>query len=215
MKAIETRYAGCRFRSRLEARWAVFFDALGVTWEYEPQGFETSVGPYLPDFRITMPTDWVPYYFEVKPDNAPVDARHHALALEGGYPVIVARGIPRDYGDQMGGQRRESPLEALLGGDRGDPSGWVSRHPCAFVGPIGRGRADPRDMWDSIQKGRYWDQEAPECAHIALYPGPSGPFAPYISLEVDQAYTAARSARFEHGESPVLTPATRRPWWSR
>ena len=28
-KAIETRYAGHRFRSRLEARWAVFFDALG------------------------------------------------------------------------------------------------------------------------------------------------------------------------------------------
>ncbi len=42
MKAIETRYAGCRFRSRLEARWAVFFDALGIPWEYEPQGFECS-----------------------------------------------------------------------------------------------------------------------------------------------------------------------------
>jgi len=38
--AIETRYAGCRFRSRLEARWAVFYDALGIDWEYEPQGFD-------------------------------------------------------------------------------------------------------------------------------------------------------------------------------
>ncbi len=52
IKAIETRYAGCRFRSRLEARWAVFFDHLGIEWEYEPEGFETPDGPYLPDFRL-------------------------------------------------------------------------------------------------------------------------------------------------------------------
>ena len=32
-KAIETKYKGFRFRSRLEARWAVFFDALGIEWE--------------------------------------------------------------------------------------------------------------------------------------------------------------------------------------
>ena len=35
LKAIETEYKGYRFRSRLEARWAVFFDACGVKWEYE------------------------------------------------------------------------------------------------------------------------------------------------------------------------------------
>lgn len=29
---IQTRYAGCLFRSRLEARWAVFFDHLGIRW---------------------------------------------------------------------------------------------------------------------------------------------------------------------------------------
>jgi hypothetical protein len=38
--AIETRYGGCRFRSRLEARWAVFFDDLGIPWEYESQGWD-------------------------------------------------------------------------------------------------------------------------------------------------------------------------------
>lgn len=52
MEAIQTRYAGCHFRSRLEARWAVLFDALGVGWEYEPQGFMTPAGPYLPDFHL-------------------------------------------------------------------------------------------------------------------------------------------------------------------
>jgi hypothetical protein len=30
--AIPTRYKGYHFRSRLEARWAVFFDALGIKW---------------------------------------------------------------------------------------------------------------------------------------------------------------------------------------
>lgn len=52
MKAIETKYKGYRFRSRLEARWAVFFESLGWKWEYEPEGFELESGWYLPDFRI-------------------------------------------------------------------------------------------------------------------------------------------------------------------
>jgi hypothetical protein len=34
-KSIQTRYSGRYFRSRLEARWAVFFDALGLKWDYE------------------------------------------------------------------------------------------------------------------------------------------------------------------------------------
>jgi hypothetical protein len=62
IKAIETHYAGCRFRSRLEARWAVFFDTLGIAWEYEPEGFELPAGPYLPDFLLSRdgePWSWV------------------------------------------------------------------------------------------------------------------------------------------------------------
>lgn len=37
---LETRYAGYRFRSRIEARWAVFFTRIGLDWEYEQQGYE-------------------------------------------------------------------------------------------------------------------------------------------------------------------------------
>jgi len=62
IKAIETRYKGYRFRSRLEARWAVFFDAMGLDWEYEPEGFDLGGGLYyLPDFRINKKI-----YVEVK-----------------------------------------------------------------------------------------------------------------------------------------------------
>lgn len=61
---IETRYKGCRFRSRLEARWAVFFDTIGLEWTYEPEGFELGNGlRYLPDFYIKKWNTWV----EVKP----------------------------------------------------------------------------------------------------------------------------------------------------
>lgn len=59
LQAIETKYAGCRFRSRLEARWAVFFDRLGMRWEYEPQGYNTAAGPYLPDFRLPDVDQWI------------------------------------------------------------------------------------------------------------------------------------------------------------
>lgn len=53
MQVIETEYNGYKFRSRLEARWAVFFDSLGIKYEYEPEGFLLDDGSmYLPDFRV-------------------------------------------------------------------------------------------------------------------------------------------------------------------
>jgi hypothetical protein len=53
MKPIETIWKGYRFRSRTEARWAVFLDAQGIEFEYEPEGVILPSGPYLPDFRMT------------------------------------------------------------------------------------------------------------------------------------------------------------------
>lgn len=71
--AIQTRYAGHHFRSRLEARWAVFFDACGVKWEYEKEGYDLKdysenigdfqLGYYLPDFWLPKLEAWV----EIKP----------------------------------------------------------------------------------------------------------------------------------------------------
>lgn len=53
MKAIETSYKGYKFRSRLEARYAVFFDAMGIKWRYEIEGFVLPSGEYyLPDFWL-------------------------------------------------------------------------------------------------------------------------------------------------------------------
>lgn len=63
MEAIETKYNGYRFRSRLEARWAVFFDALGVGYEYEPEGYDIGGQWYLPDFYIPS----LDVFLEIKP----------------------------------------------------------------------------------------------------------------------------------------------------
>jgi len=63
IKTINTIYNGYKFRSRLEARWAVFFDVLNIPYEYEKEGFDLDdVGWYLPDF-------WLPeqhYWIEIK-----------------------------------------------------------------------------------------------------------------------------------------------------
>lgn len=63
LRPIETSYRGYRFRSRLEARWAVFLDAAQIPWEYEAQGFDFDGVYYLPDF-------WLPgdrTFLEIKP----------------------------------------------------------------------------------------------------------------------------------------------------
>lgn len=62
IKAIETEYNGFRFRSRLEARWALFFDLIGLKYEYEVEGYEMDGTRYLPDFFIPSLNRW----FEIK-----------------------------------------------------------------------------------------------------------------------------------------------------
>jgi hypothetical protein len=60
IRAIETAYNGYRFRSRLEARWAVALDTLAVRYEYEKQGFDLgAAGRYLPDFWLPDHDFWV------------------------------------------------------------------------------------------------------------------------------------------------------------
>jgi len=55
IQALETTYRGYKMRSRLEARWGTFFDALGVRWEYEKEGYDLgAAGWYLPDFWLPI-----------------------------------------------------------------------------------------------------------------------------------------------------------------
>jgi hypothetical protein len=87
LKAIETVWNGYRFRSRLEARWAVFLDTLGVPYQYEPEGFELDGMRYLPDFWLPEQRCWV----EIKPvePDEPAERKAHALANHSGSMVFI------------------------------------------------------------------------------------------------------------------------------
>lgn len=164
MQAIETRYQGYRFRSRLEARWAVYFDVLGIEWEYEPEGFVLDDGTlYLPDFYIK---DWN-CYAEVKPQQFTekefekcVQLKKHCLLLDTSSPLVF-HGYFASYGG-------------------GGCDGYYG----AYKNIDDYGRVL---LAQSAHKGRLWCLygEHPEDYWLDT--------APEI---------AAKSARFEHGETP-------------
>ncbi len=49
--ATQTRYKEMFFPSQLEARWACFYDALGVEWEYQLEGFKIPFTLDLPSLN--------------------------------------------------------------------------------------------------------------------------------------------------------------------
>lgn len=90
MKAIETKYNGYRFRSRIEARWAVFFDTLGIKYQYEKEGYVLGKAQYLPDFWLPEHQCWV----EIKGPYPTKDeiAKALLLATSTKAPVYIFHG---------------------------------------------------------------------------------------------------------------------------
>ena len=89
---IETLYKGIRFRSRLEARWAVFLDALNFKFVYEPDGYDLDGTWYLPDFWVP---DWKAF-LEIKPEQPTqeqMDKCQH-LSTVTGHSVLLIAGQP-------------------------------------------------------------------------------------------------------------------------
>lgn len=121
---IETHYKGYRFRSRLEARWAVFFDAVGVRFEYEQQGFKLNDGTfYLPDFYLPDQDSYV----EIKPA---INYKSRNIYMAGKFStewrdVIQPRCCNRVYqGDYLPGfHKYVGPYHS---GDNGEGSGHAT-----------------------------------------------------------------------------------------
>lgn len=91
IQAIQTRYLGHEFRSRLEARWACFFTALGIPWHYEPEGYDLEPGVrYLPDFYLPS----IDTFYEVKGESPTQEAEDKAALLGEGLNkrVLIAYG---------------------------------------------------------------------------------------------------------------------------
>jgi hypothetical protein len=52
-------YRGVHFRSTLEADWAATLDSLNITWQYEPEAYQTPLGAYSPDFWLPAQKVWL------------------------------------------------------------------------------------------------------------------------------------------------------------
>lgn len=217
---LETRYAGCRFRSRLEARWAVFFDHLGIKWEYEPQGYAVGRNkqPYLPDFRLPELDTLV----EVKGDTERLDPnllveftrerrRDLFTLVLGPVPALETGKIPThamfmpvfDFGDYIGrGSARSAEvdkaftaLEELDEDEQEALRGLISHQGrtriACYQAFFIKGRGGCALMPFGMPN-TFWTPEK------ILNPGTVWPVIPHP--DVSKAYEAARSARFEHGE---------------
>jgi hypothetical protein len=106
--AIQTRYGNHHFRSRLEARWAVFFDHIGQRWDYEPEGFELPSGRYLPDFYLHREEGEYSQFIEIKPAvlsvREKIDATRKLFELceMTHKEAILIMGSPQDNFDDPG-----------------------------------------------------------------------------------------------------------------
>jgi hypothetical protein len=174
IKAIETEYKGYRFRSRLEARWAVFFDALGIKWEYEKEGYELPCGWYLPDFYLPVHDA----YIEIKPTSGfHYSVKCHELSRFLNAMVLQVSGNPY-AGEYRISWYYDTPI--------GDHSGCT---PYVFaVGKVSM------ELWVVA------DGESEFC--LKDFTGKDKFYDERYSAELAEAYRLARSARFEHGESP-------------
>ena len=80
--AIPTTYKGRLYRSRLEAKWAAFFDLCGWQAEYEPY----DLGAWSPDFLIKG--QHAEILVEVKPVteiDVPTIYKMHTAAAQSGF----------------------------------------------------------------------------------------------------------------------------------
>ena len=227
IKAIETVYNGYRFRSRLEARWAVFFDAMEIKYQYEPEGWQLADGTrYLPDFLLERMGMWI----EVKSGSPSQKELQKLISLkrETKQPTAMICGTPnfptfkaaRLY--QIDENRRS--FLKTMGGSRGNESvDWIMADGYYMLF-VGRDGSDMRLFVDAFAVDK--DGVAfvapvmmPEPGKTVLtckqffcptFPGGfisasnyTGPYPFFRDARLLAAYTAARQARFEHGETPL------------
>lgn len=173
IKAIETSYNGYRFRSRAEARWAVFFDTAGIRYRYELEGFELPCGRYLPDFYLPD----LDYWFEVKGQQPTPDeiTRCGFLYDATSKSILIAVGPP-----EPNPQIIHIPL--ILTDKEAESLSIVPK----FY--IAEDRRNANEFWllDPQGEARWL---GPSC-------GPDHGKLPLVHRATERAYAASRAARF-------------------
>ncbi|MEN2464926.1 hypothetical protein [Ornithinibacillus sp. JPR2-1] len=230
IKAIETIYKGYRFRSRLEARWAVFFDSLGIKWEYEPEGFELLLTEkdsdlfesqedwqdlrkkwmgktlyYLPDFWLPDLNLWV----EVKGNDITEeeDIKASLLAERTGSSVFVVGNIPYIDPENIDVWYFSDGTPTY---DDGNTFAYTSDYKGDIITGL-QGRDHPYVFCECPFCGKIgceFDGRAARlecsCKGHEEYMNGDKTYNTATPRLVN-AYNKARQARFEHGERPIPT----------
>lgn len=211
MQAIETVYNGYRFRSRLEARWAVFFDAMGIKYQYEPEGFEFDGIRYLPDFYLPE----LNYFVEVKgmSDHLVDDIeRVQKFVIANKCAVIILTEIPYDpslnglfwfpvcvFAAYGGGCANKS--WAFFRKDEFDEGGGVIIDD--FIAGV-------ETRWFCINYNNEFTYKWLQGGKLPCSDDYQGDVKAYEEAYdfrgVEEALRRARQARFEHGEKPNTLP---------
>ena len=195
MKAIETKYKGYRFRSRLEARWAVFWDHLRITWEYEKEGYSFAGHSYLPDFYLPE----YELFVEIKGVNlSELPGESEKLEAFASYihrPLLIACGLPAEKGDFYYYSTRRGTYTCCSCVKNGHPlSGPHNWEPQCWTSEISISAALE---WAFLEKYGIGPED------LMLYVDIPRGSMKGTRHEIG-GYEAARSARFEHGENGTI-----------
>ncbi len=141
-KAIPTLYRGVQFRSRLEAKWAAFFDAMGWPWQYEP----FDLAGWIPDFLIgrhivaeikpvtSYPNEVIREIDAALPVERDIDGRYEWPQCE---PIVLGCTVPVVEHPYWG-----------FGSELGVPIGWMRAAPANW-------RRDREPRWDLAAIGKF------------------------------------------------------------
>jgi len=187
LKAIDTEYRGRLFRSRTEARWAIFFDEVGLDWEYEPEGFELPSGArYLPDFKLMRKHGghaWV----EVKPRTTKADPKFAEFEEHVGWNAKLVSGTPLEFIEDGGRLCPRCGIPEMVG-----PYGEsVYCGPCDMETP---GGGDNPLQFDGITPIPYIPHKG--CIELTSF------WEPAFRSHLHRLAERAQKARFEHGARP-------------
>jgi hypothetical protein len=198
IQPIETTYKGYKFRSRVEARWAVVFDTLDIPWEYEKEGYSLPSGAYLPDFWLpTVTIDGQEgVWFEVK-GKYPTHHEYQLaseLRMATNKPVVFAyASIPPAEEIDFVSSDHMIVLHTVPEEDKDYAIQWATENPSGKIWidePIALAYCDDCGSCAFVYLG-YWNRM---CRHFT---DDNGRYA-LPSKKLRNAYRAGRAARFEH-----------------
>lgn len=198
LHAIDTSYKGYLFRSRLEARWAVFLDRMGVRWEYEKEGYNLDGDYYLPDFWLP---DWN-CWLEIKPD----EPTEHEITVgkklceTSKFCIVFAIGLPSS---EFGSIKVFCPNDAGVE--------MIDLEECCFLAvdirspnPLCIIGEEEKIFLTCLYGYRLYFLSSEEFQDNGC--SVSGVYTDYRPLN-DQELSYARCCRFEHGETPASMTA--------